>query len=41
MPPSFRGRVEQFGVRRSVADYIAVMTDSFLDRDHDLRIGIG
>ena len=41
MPPSFRGRVEQFGVRRSVADYIAGMTDRFLDRDHDLRIGPG
>jgi dGTPase len=41
MPPSFRGRVEQCGVRRSVADYIAGMTDRFLDRDHDLRIGPG
>jgi dGTPase len=39
MPPGFRGRAEQFGVRRSVADYIAGMTDRFLDRDHDLRIG--
>jgi dGTPase len=41
MPPGFRGRAEQFGVRRSVADYIAGMTDRFLDRDHDLRIGPG
>ena len=39
MPASFRGRAEQFGVRRSVADYIAGMTDRFLDRDHDLRVG--
>jgi dGTPase len=41
MPASFRGRAKQFGVRRSVADYIAGMTDRFLDRDHDLRIGGG
>ena len=41
MPPGFRGRSEQFGVRRSVADYIAGMTDRFLDREHDLRIGSG
>ena len=39
MPSSFRSRAEQFGVRRSVADYIAGMTDRFLDRDHDRRIG--
>jgi len=39
MPASFRGRIERFGVRRSVADYIAGMTDRFLDRDHDQRIG--
>jgi len=38
LPASFRGRSERFGVRRSVADYIAGMTDRFLDRDHDLRI---
>jgi len=41
MPPGFRGRAERFGVRRSVADYIAGMTDRFLERDHDLRIGRG
>ena len=41
MPPGFRGRAERFGVRRSVADYIAGMTDRFLDRDHDLRLGSG
>ena len=41
MPASFRGRADQFGVRRSVADYIAGMTDRFLDRDHDLRVGAG
>jgi dGTPase len=39
MPSGFRSRAEQFGVRRSVADYIAGMTDRFLDRDHDRRIG--
>ena len=39
LPPGFRIRAEQFGVRRSVADYIAGMTDRYLDRDHDLRIG--
>jgi dGTPase len=41
MPASFRSRAERFGVRRSVADYIAGMTDRFLDRDHDLRLGPG
>jgi dGTPase len=39
LPPGYRGRAEQVGVRRSVADYIAGMTDRFLDRDHDQRIG--
>ena len=33
MPAGFRSRAERFGVRRSVADYIAGMTDRFLDRD--------
>ncbi|MFM8703606.1 MAG: dGTP triphosphohydrolase [Planctomycetia bacterium] len=41
MPAGFRSRAERFGVRRSVADYIAGMTDRFLDRDHDLRLGPG
>ena len=41
MPPAFRGRAETFGVRRSVADYIAGMTDRYLERDHDRRIGPG
>jgi dGTPase len=41
LPAGFRGRAGQFGVRRSVADYIAGMTDRFLDRDHDLRLGPG
>ncbi|MFM8891787.1 MAG: hypothetical protein ACKOTB_09250 [Planctomycetia bacterium] len=41
MTPAFRGRAETFGVRRSVADYIAGMTDRFLERDHDRRVGPG
>ncbi|MFM7292854.1 MAG: deoxyguanosinetriphosphate triphosphohydrolase, partial [Planctomycetia bacterium] len=41
MPAGFRSRAERFGVRRSVADYIAGMTDRFLDRDHDARLGLG
>ncbi|MFM8952236.1 MAG: dGTP triphosphohydrolase [Planctomycetaceae bacterium] len=39
LPASFRQRAEEFGVRRSVADYIAGMTDRFLELDHDRRLG--
>jgi dGTPase len=39
LPASFRQRAEAFGVRRSVADYIAGMTDRFLELDHDRRLG--
>jgi dGTPase len=39
MPPAFRGRAESCGLRRSVADYIAGMTDRYLDLDHDRRLG--
>ena len=39
MPSSFRSRAGEFGVCRSAADYIAGMTDRFLERDHDRRIG--
>ncbi|MFM8892895.1 MAG: hypothetical protein ACKOTB_15005 [Planctomycetia bacterium] len=28
-------------MRRSVADYIAGMTDRFLERDHERRVGPG
>ena len=39
MPPGFRGRATAHGVRRSVADYISGMTDRFLDRECDARLG--
>jgi dGTPase len=39
LPAGFRHRAEDFGVRRSVADYIAGMTDRFLELDHDRRLG--
>jgi dGTPase len=39
MPPAFCGRAESCGIRRSVADYIAGMTDRYLDLDHDRRLG--
>jgi dGTPase len=38
LPAGFRQRAESFGVRRSVADYIAGMTDRFLELDHDRRL---
>jgi dGTPase len=41
MPAGFRRRAETFGVPRSVGDYIAGMTDRYLERDHDLRLGVG
>ncbi|MEI6257208.1 MAG: dNTP triphosphohydrolase [Planctomycetota bacterium] len=39
LPSGFRARAEQFGTRRSVADYLAGMTDRFLDLDHKRRFG--
>jgi len=39
MPPGFHGRCGQFGVPRSVADYIAGMTDRYLEWDHARRLG--
>jgi len=41
MPAGFRRRADEFGVPRSVGDYIAGMTDRYLERDHDLRLGSG
>ena len=41
LPRGFRGRAELFGVRRSVADYIAGMTDRYLEWDHRRRLGAG
>jgi len=38
LPAGFRTRAGQFGVRRSVADYIAGMTDRYLEWDHDRRL---
>jgi dGTP triphosphohydrolase len=39
MPPRYRQRVESVGLRRSVADYLAGMTDRFLSRDAQRRLG--
>ncbi len=39
MPPRYRQRVESLGLRRSVADYIAGMTDRFLNRNFHHRLG--
>jgi dGTPase len=41
LPAAFRDRADRFGVRRSVADYIAGMTDRFLEHDHLRRVGGG
>ena len=38
LPAGFRQRAESFGVRRSVADYIAGMTDRYLEFDHLRRL---
>ena len=38
LPAGFRQRAETFGVRRSVADYIAGMTDRYLEFDHLRRL---
>ena len=37
LPPRFRERAAAFGVPRSTADYIAGMTDRFLEADHGRR----
>jgi len=39
LPAGFRRRADAFGLRRSVADYIAGMTDRFLEHDHQRRLG--
>jgi dGTPase len=39
LPAGFRRRADALGVLRTVADYIAGMTDRYLDRDHDRRLG--
>jgi dGTPase len=36
--PSYRQRVSTVGLRRSVADYLAGMTDRYLEWDHDRRM---
>ncbi len=41
MPAGFRQRAAEQGVPRSVGDYIAGMTDRYLERDHDRRLGGG
>ncbi|MFM7242826.1 MAG: dGTP triphosphohydrolase [Planctomycetaceae bacterium] len=41
LPAGFRQRAETCGLRRSVADYIAGMTDRFLEVDHRRRIAAG
>jgi dGTPase len=38
LPPRFRDRAADFGTRRSVADYVAGMTDRYLERDCDRRL---
>ena len=39
LPPRFRERAAAWSVPRSTADYIAGMTDRFLDLDHARRLG--
>jgi len=38
LPARFQGRAAEWGVRRSTADYLAGMTDRFLEQDHDRRL---
>jgi dGTPase len=38
LPPRFRERAADFGIPRSTADYIAGMTDRFLELDHARRL---
>ncbi|MFM8578615.1 MAG: dGTP triphosphohydrolase [Planctomycetaceae bacterium] len=39
LPPRFRARVDDWGAERSVADYVAGMTDRFLEREFERLIG--
>jgi len=39
LPPGFRRRADEFGIPRSVADYIAGMTDRYLELDYERRLG--
>jgi len=41
LPAAFRRRADGVGIRRSVADYIAGMTDRYLELDHDRRLAGG
>ncbi|NBW86392.1 MAG: dNTP triphosphohydrolase [Planctomycetia bacterium] len=41
LPAGYRLRADRFGVPRSVADYIAGMTDRYLEVDHTRRLGAG
>ena len=38
LPARFRARAAEWGVRRSTADYLAGMTDRFLEQDHGRRL---
>lgn len=38
MPVGYTARAETLGIPRSVADYLAGMTDRFLEREHALRL---
>ena len=38
MPVGYTARAETLGIPRSVADYLAGMTDGFLEREHALRL---
>ena len=38
LPARFRTRAAEWGVRRSTADYLAGMTDRFLEQDHERRL---
>ena len=39
LPEGYRRRADAFGVSRSVGDYLAGMTDRFLETDHARRLG--
>jgi dGTPase len=41
LPAGYRDRADRFGVPRSVGDYIAGMTDRFLEHDHARRLQVG
>ncbi len=40
MPESFRQRIAQIGVERSVVDYLAGMTDRFAQREYERALGV-